>query len=70
LIIEEVKEKIAEEKYYISFTHTEKLRRRKISTKNIEEAISNGGIIEDYPLDPRGPSCLILSFILKGKLYI
>ena len=66
-MIEEVKEKIAEEKYHISFTHTEKLRRRKISTKDIEEAISDGEIIEDYPLDPRGPGCLILGFTLKGK---
>ena len=67
LILDEIKEKITKEKYYISFTHTEKLRRRKISTKDIEEAISNGDIIEDYPLDPRGPSCLISGFTIKGK---
>lgn len=67
LILDEIKEKVAKEKYYISFAHTEKLRRRKISTKDIEEAISNGDIVENYPLDLRGPSCLISGFNLKGK---
>ncbi|MBI1748047.1 MAG: DUF4258 domain-containing protein [Acidobacteria bacterium] len=46
--------------YAISFTHTEKLCERKIGAEDIEEAIRNGVIIEDYPDDPRGPSCLIL----------
>ncbi len=46
--------------YVVSFTHTEKLRRRRIGAQDIEEAIRNGAIIEDYPKDPRGPSCLIL----------
>ena len=46
--------------YVISFTHTEKLRERKISADDIEEAIRHGAIVEDYPDDPRGPSCLIL----------
>jgi hypothetical protein len=45
---------------YVSFTHTEKLRRRRITAQSIEEAIASGTIIEDYPDDPRGPSCLIL----------
>ena len=39
--IEEIKEKVENGKYYISFTHTEKLRRRRIAAKEIEEAISS-----------------------------
>ena len=46
--------------YVISFTHTEKLRERRIGAHDVEEAIANGTIIEDYPDDTRGPSCLIL----------
>jgi hypothetical protein len=46
--------------YVVSFTHTERLRERKISAHDVEEAICDGAIIEDYPNDPRGPSCLIL----------
>ena len=33
----------------------------------IEEAISNGVIIEAYPDDPRGPSCLIYGFTHQGR---
>jgi len=33
----------------------------------VECAILNGIIIEPYPDDPRGPSCLILGFTDKNK---
>lgn len=55
-----IRERVAGGAYVISFTHTEKLRRRRISAQDIERAIQNGTIIEDYPDDPRGQSCLIL----------
>jgi hypothetical protein len=55
-----IRERVEREDYVISFTHTEKLRERKIGAQDVEEAIRNGVIIEDYPDDSRGPSCLIL----------
>jgi hypothetical protein len=55
-----IRERVQRGEYVISFTHTERLRERKIGAQNIEEAIGTGMIIEDYPDDPRGPSCLIL----------
>lgn len=57
--IEEIRNRIRNGRHVISFTHTEKLRRRRISLNTIEQAISQGEIIEDYTQDPRGPSCLI-----------
>jgi hypothetical protein len=60
--IDEIRRSIRQGSYTISFTHTEKLRRRKIELAVIEEAVSNGQIIESYPDDPRGPSCLLLGF--------
>ena len=57
--IAHIRERIRNENYVVSFTHTEKLRRRKIGLESIEQAIIQGEIIEDYPEDPRGPSCLI-----------
>jgi len=54
-----IRERVERGDYVISFTHTEKLRERKLGAGDIEEAIRNGVIIEDYPDDPRGPSCLI-----------
>jgi hypothetical protein len=67
LNIRSIREKVKEGKYRISFTHTEKLRERKIDMAEIEEVISNGLIIEAYPDDPRGPSCLILGFAHQGR---
>ncbi len=55
-----IRERVRRGDYVISFTHTEKLRERKIGAHDLEEAICNGAIIEDYPDDPRGPSCLTL----------
>ena len=58
--IEQIRDCVRQGQYVISFTHTEKLRRRRIGLEAIEQAISTGAIIESYPEDPRGPSCLIL----------
>lgn len=65
--IESLQAKIREGKYIISFSHTEKIRQRKITAKEIEDAICEGTIIEPYPNDPRGASCLILGFTGKDR---
>ena len=65
--IEDIREKIQSGKYIVSFTHTDKLRLRKIKADDIEKAISTGEIIEPYPDDPRGPSCLILGYTQENK---
>lgn len=65
--IEDIRHHILSGHYLISFTHTEKLRRRKISLTTIEDAIRTGNIIEDYPKDPRGPSCLIHGITQEGR---
>ena len=57
-------------RYIISFTHTEKLRRRRIKANDIEQAMETGTIIEDYPEDQRGPSCLVLGFVGRRPLHI
>ncbi|MDQ1354605.1 MAG: hypothetical protein QG657_4914 [Acidobacteriota bacterium] len=40
---------------------------RSINKTEIEEAIFGGEIIEDYPEDKYGPSCLILGFTNEGR---
>ena len=65
--IQSIQEKVKKGKYLISFTHTEKLRERRIEMREIEEAISAGEIIEAYPDDLRGPSCLIFGFAHHGR---
>ena len=41
---------------------------RHISSEEIEQAITNGEIIEDYPSDKYGPSCLIYGKTGKTKM--
>ena len=65
--IEDIRNRVLEGRWLISFTHTEKLRRRRISVEAIEKAIQTGAIVEDYPNDPRGPSCLILGIAHQGR---
>ena len=67
IVLEAIREKIRAGDYYISFNHTEKLRLRKISAADIEEAILQGEIIEPYPHDPRGASYLISGMTSKDR---
>jgi hypothetical protein len=53
----------------VSFAHTERPRRR-ISAGDIERAVGNGAIIENYPQDPRGPSCLVLGHSGKRPIHV
>jgi len=40
---------------------------REIGVQELREAITNGEIIEDYPHDKDGPSCLVLGFTAAGR---
>jgi len=68
--IKEIREKVRKEEYEISF-HAEKERYAEdITLHDIETAISNGEILEDYPDDPRGPSCLVLGYSQNRPIHI
>lgn len=43
---------------------------RMISTADIRTVIEHGEVIEDYPEDVRGHSCLILGFADKRSLHV
>jgi Domain of unknown function (DUF4258) len=68
--IEIIRERIGQGRYTISFTHTEKLRQRRIKAEDIEQALEMGKIIEDYLEDQRGASCLILGFVGERPLHV
>jgi hypothetical protein len=65
--ISDIKEKVRNSRYKISFTHTERLRQRRIEIRELEEAIFSGDIIEKYPGDPQGPSCLVLGYTQRNR---
>ncbi len=58
-MIEEIIRKIRDGLYEYSHHAVDQSTIRLISTKEIREAIEHGKIIEDYPNDKYGPSCLI-----------
>ena len=68
--IREIQEKVRKGEYEISF-HAEKERYAEdITIPDLETAILNGGILEDYPDDPRGPSCLVLGYSQNRPIHI
>ncbi len=40
---------------------------RMIGTHEVRAVVEYGKLVEDYPSDPRGHSCLILGFVDKGR---
>ena len=58
-LIVEIRRKSAEEQFEFSKHAVDQSILRKIRVQEIREAIANGQVIEDYPKDKYGPSCLI-----------
>ncbi len=53
---------------YETTHHAEKEREEEdISLKDIKNALINGQVVENYPHDPRGKSCLICGLSLDNK---
>lgn len=61
-----IKSKITKGNYEFSSHAEEERQADKISISEIEKAILNGEVIENYPKDPRGTSCLILGYGQEG----
>jgi heterodisulfide reductase subunit C len=62
-LILEIRRKFAEEQFEFSKHAVDQSILRQIRVQEIREAITNGQIIEDYPDDKYGPSCLICGTI-------
>jgi len=68
--IREIREKVEREAYEISF-HAEKERyAENITISDLETAMYNGEILEDYPTDLRGQSCLGLGHSQNRPIHI
>jgi len=61
-LILEIRHKIAEQQFEFSKHAVDRSILRKIRVQEVREAIASGQIIEDYPQDKYGPSCLIFGF--------
>jgi len=64
--IEWIKAKVSEGDYEFSAHAEDERQADKIPIEEVEYALLNGEILEDYPNDPRGPSCLVLGYAYQG----
>ena len=62
-----IKEKVKEGKYFMSQHAIIESAKDMVDDEDIEEAISNGQLLEDYPDDRRGHSCLICGKMRDGR---
>jgi hypothetical protein len=66
-LIDELRSKFSQEKYEFSKHAVDQTILREISVSEIGEAVRAGEIIEDYPEDKYGPSCLVLGFTKQNR---
>jgi hypothetical protein len=66
-MIEEIRTKIETGRFEFSRHAVDQSILRRISVQEMREAVGRGEIIEDYPEDKYGPSCLILGFTELGR---
>lgn len=66
-LIQRLREKIARGEFEFSQHAIGQSATRGIAVEEIREAFATGEIIEDYPDDKYGPSCLVLGFTAEGR---
>ncbi len=66
-MINDIRLKFEQQDYEYSLHAVNQSILKHISRKEVEEAIGKGEIIEDYPTDKYGPSCLILGKTMSGR---
>ena len=66
-MIEDIRRRFAENRFEFSQHAVDASILRHISVEEIREAVSKAEVIEDYPEDKYGPSCLILGRTQTGR---
>ena len=66
-LIEAIREKVGANDFEFSQHAVDQTILRHISVQEIREAFGTGKVIEDYPQDKYGPSCLVLGFTVGGR---
>jgi hypothetical protein len=65
--IQAIRDKVASGDFEFSQHALDQSILRRISVQQLREALAVGDVIEDYPDDKYGPSCLILGFTAVGR---
>ena len=66
-IIDDLRSKISQNAFEFSKHAVDQTILRNISVQEMRDVINNGEIIEDYPDDKYGPSCLIFGVTQNGR---
>ena len=66
-IIDDIREKMASDQFEFSQHAVDQSIVRHISVQELREAIAVGEVIEDYPDDKYGPSCLVFGVTLVSR---
>ena len=67
-ILERVRAASAKRRLYLRHALRQMARPdRMIATREVRSVVEHGELVEDYPADPRGHSCLILGFGDDGR---
>lgn len=67
-LLDDIRAKIARRQFEFSKHAVDQTIVRDISVAELEQAVTNRSeVIEDYPEDKYGPSCLILGFTAAGR---
>jgi len=66
-MIDQIRVKVQAGQFEFSKHSVDQSILRRISMRELMQAIADGEIIEDYPDDKYGPSCLVLGFTKAGR---
>ena len=66
-ILNEIRAKIQQEQFELSRHAVDRMLLRNILMPEIQQVIANGEMIEDYPNDKYGPSCLVFGLTLTQR---
>lgn len=65
--LDEIKSKVGRDEIEYSKHAVDQALLRHISVQELREAVATSEVIEDYPADKYGPSCLLLGFTATAR---
>lgn len=65
--IDAIREAFSQQDYLLTAHASDRAAKRAIRSSEIEQAIAAGEVIEDYPEDKYGPSCLIFGMTQDAR---
>ena len=65
-----IREKVQSGQYDLSAHAHRERQEEQITTAEIEKVLLKGSIIEEYPNDPRGESCLVGAKVAEKQLHV